>query len=259
MSKVTLTVDDTIATITMNVPEKKNALARLAVDEFTSHLRSVQYDEDVRCVVITGAGDAFCAGADVSERVDVDSVADLPADIESNFHELIRLIMRMKKPVVAKVRGPAVGAGACIATACDFVYADEDAVMGWVFVNIGIAIDSGVSFILPRLVGLRTATELVYTGDIIGAEEAEEIGLINEAVPGGGLDDRVEERVESMASSPTRALGETKRLFLRGSHATLEETLDAEATAQGVIFHSEDRTEGMRAFGEDRDPRFEGR
>lgn len=258
MSKVTLTIDGPVATITMHVPGKKNALDRIAVDQFTEHLREVEYHEEVRCVVIMGEGDAFCAGADISERAEVE-IADVPGDIESNFHELIRIIMRMKKPVIAKVQGPAVGAGACIATACDFVYADKEAVFGWVFVNIGIAIDSGVSFVLPRLVGLRKATEIVYMGETFGAERAERLGLINEAVARDRLDELVTERTESLKTGPTRALGEIKRLFLRGTHSTLEEMLDAEATAQGVLFYSEDRDEGMRAFGENREPNFEGR
>lgn len=256
MSEVSLERTERRATITLRRPEKLNALDDPAVTALNGHLQDVQYDEDVRCVVITGEGESFCAGADLSEQLE-DGPADVPSHIERRFHETVLRIMRMKKPVIAEVGGPAAGAGACVATACDFAYASEEAKLGWVFANIGLALDSGASFILPRLVGLRTAMELVTSGDIVGA--AAEMGLVNDVFPAGELSSHVDERARELGSGPTLAYGAIKRAMLRGSHRSLEQTLDSEALNQTVLFETDDREEGRRAFLEDREPAFEGR
>lgn len=256
MGSVSLKHDQQVATVTIHNPAKKNALSFEATKELRDHLHEVQYDDDVRCVVVTGEGDSFCAGAEVGGLAEVD-FADHAAGIEQRFHEVVYTLMRMKKPVVAKVRGPAVGAGASLATACDFAYSSPDARFGWVFSNIGVSVDSGASFILPRLVGARTAMELLASGELIGAEEACELGITNDVVD--DLDEFVAARAHELSNGPTRALGEMKRMLLRGTHRSLEEVLDAEATSQTTLRETHDRKEGMAAFLEKRKPEFEGR
>lgn len=255
---VTLEHNGAIATITFRNPGARNALEPWMQREAIDALREVRFDDEVRCVVLTGEGSSFCAGAAVNELEDY-GLQDIEDDTENGFHEMVRLIMLMKKPVVAKVPGAAMGGGVNTAMACDFVYASEDAVFGWIFSHIGVTQDSGTSFILPRLVGMRTAAELVYTTDPIDATEALEHGLVNNVVPADELDDVVAEKAEELAAGPTVAFGETKRAMLRGSHVSIEDALEREALAQAKAFETDDKEEGVAAFLEGREPEFEGR
>lgn len=253
---VQLTRDDGIATVTISNPERKNAIDAPAAARMAEHVHEAAYDDDVRCVVVTGEGDAFSSGLDLAGDVGGGSPA---AELERGLNAIARGLVRMEKPTVAKVPGPAVGAGASIAAACDFVYPVEDAFFEWGFTNIGLAPDTGATYVLPRLVGVRRALELLITGDRIDAERAVELGVANEVVPAASFDDRVAERAEALAGRPTRAVAAAKRLVYRSHHRSLEETLREEALAQEEMIESRDFAEGVAAFLEDREPEFEGR
>lgn len=253
---------DGTTTVTMSAPEKQNSLTREACEAMVEELTRAAGDDDCRCVVIEGAGDAFSAGADVGQlsgKVEEDDVLGLTDMMDEAFHELIETIAEMKKPVVAKVSGNALGAGANIAVACDFVYAGDSATFGWPFAGLGAGPDTGTTYFLPRMVGERVAMELILLGDQIPAERAAELDLVTEVVPTEDLDEHVTEVATKLAASPTRALGESKRL-IRESHAhTLSEVLENERRVQGLLFGTEDLHEGISAFAERRQPEFEGR
>lgn len=255
MTQIDVSHEDEVATVTISNPERKNALSPAACETMAESLRELAHDSSVRCVVVAGEGDAFCSGIDLASGMDVASPAE---ELEGGLNAIATALMRMKKPVVANVSGPAVGAGASIATACDFVYAADSAVFGWGFTDIGFVPDTGATHVLPRLVGLRTAMELVTTGRKVDADVAVELGIATEAVPEEELDGLVTERVEMLLSRPTRAVGEAKRLLLRSSHRSLEETLTAEARAQDRMVETDDFSEGVMAFMEGRDPEFTG-
>jgi len=247
--------EEPIATVTISNPERRNALGQAGSSELADSLRDLDGHDDVRCVVLQGEGEAFCAGADLAAG---DTASPTAGSIDRGFHAVVRTIVRLEAPVIAKVRGPAVGAGASFATACDFVYTDESASIGFVFANIGLTADSGATFILPRLVGVRTAMDLLTSARILDAEEAAELGLTTELVE-DGLDERVHERAVELANGPTRSYSAIRRLLLRSATNSLEEQLEAEAREQEIMFNTDDAMEGMTAFMEDRDPEFEGR
>jgi 2-(1,2-epoxy-1,2-dihydrophenyl)acetyl-CoA isomerase len=253
---VDLTREDGIATITISNPERKNAVDAPAAAEMADHVHEVAHDDSVRCVVVTGEGDAFCSGLDLAGDMGVGSPA---AELEVGLNVIVRGLVRMEKPTLARVPGPAVGAGASMAAACDFVYPVEGTFFEWGFTNIGLAPDTGATFVLPRLVGVRRALELLVTGERISAERAVELGVANEAVPEAEFDARVAERAETLAGRPTTAVAAAKRLVYRSHHRSLEETLHEEAIAQETMVETEDFAEGVAAFLENRDPQFQGR
>ncbi|MDJ1432480.1 enoyl-CoA hydratase-related protein [Halostagnicola sp. A-GB9-2] len=246
--------DEPYATVVISNPERENAVSESDTEELAAAFRELDANDDVRCLVLTGDGDAFCAGADLT------SVGSTPTaeSIDRGFHAAVEAIMTCSKPVIAKVDGAAIGAGASLATACDFVYADESARIGFSFSNIGLTADTGATFILPRLVGVRTAAELLMSGDILPAPEAEEAGLLTEVVDDGDIDKRVHERATDLANGPTRVHSSLRRLLLRSNANTLEEQLELEAREQERMFYTQDMMEGVAAFTEDRDPDFQG-
>jgi 2-(1,2-epoxy-1,2-dihydrophenyl)acetyl-CoA isomerase len=256
MTRIEVSHDGEVASVTMSNPEHKNALSGEACETMAEHLREFAHDRSVRCVVIAGEGDAFCSGIDLGSEIGASGPA---AELEGGLNAIAASLMRIKKPAVAKVTGPAVGAGASIATACDFVYAADSAEFGWGFTDLGLAPDTGATYVLSRLVGQRTAMELLTTGRRIDANEAVELDIATEAVPTTELDEFVTERVEMLLSRPTLAVGKAKRLLLRNTHRSLEEALAAETQAQERIVETDDFSEGIRAFVENRDPEFTGK
>ncbi|AHG00292.1 enoyl-CoA hydratase [Halostagnicola larsenii XH-48] len=246
--------DEPYATVVISNPDRKNAVSEADTEELAAAFRELDANDEVRCIVLTGAGEAFCAGADLS------SVGSTPTaeSIDRGFHAAVGAIMTCSKPVIAKVDGPAIGAGASLATACDFVYAAESARIGFSFSSIGLTADTGATFILPRLVGVRTATELLMSGDILAAGEAADIGLLTEVVSDADIDERVRERATDLANGPTRVHASIRRLLLRSNANTLEEQLELEAREQERMFHTQDMMEGVAAFTEDREPEFSG-
>lgn len=256
MTEITVDRDDEVATVTVSNPDRMNALSTTACETMAESLRTLAHDCSVRCVVVTGAGEAFCSGIDLAGGAGAGGPA---AELEGGLNAIATSLLRMEKPTVASVPGPAIGAGASIATACDFVYAGESAEFGWGFTDIGLAPDTGATYVLPRLVGVRRAMELLTTGRRIDAGEAVDLGVATEAIPDAELDEIVTQRVAMLCSRPTRAVGEAKRLLLRNSHRSLEEALAAETRAQKRVVSTEDFAEGIQAFVEEREPEFTGR
>jgi len=255
----TLQVDRTpsgVVTLTLNRPEKKNAMNRTMFDELLATFREIDQSTDDRVVVITGAGEAFCSGADLSDRGSDTrhSLARLHwvADIALALH-------RIPKPIIAKVNGVAVGAGLNLALGCDLIVASESARFSEIFARRGLTIDFGGSWLLPRLIGLHRAKELAFFADIISAKEAADLGLVNRVVAPSQLDAFVSDWAERLAAGPPLALAMTKRLLTNSFAMSMDEALEAEGMAQTVNSGTEDAPEAIRAFLEKREPRFKGR
>ena len=245
-----------VVTLTLNRPEKKNAMNRAMFDELLAVFREVDASETDRVLVITGAGDAFCSGADLGDRGN-DTRPQLlrlhwVADIALALH-------RIPKPVIAKVNGVAVGAGLNLALGCDLIVASEQARFSEIFARRGLSIDFGGSWILPRLIGLHRAKELAFFADIISAKEAAEMGLVNRVVAADQLDAFVGDWADRLAAGPPLALSMTKRLLTNSFSMTMDEALDAEGMAQTVNGGTQDTPEAIRAFIEKREPKFKGR
>ncbi|HSX21179.1 MAG TPA: enoyl-CoA hydratase-related protein, partial [Gaiellaceae bacterium] len=213
-------------------------------------------DDEVRAVVITGAGRGFCAGQDLTEFQQMDSVRD---SLEQTYHPNIRLIRGLEKPVIAAVNGACAGAGLSLACACDIRIAADNAAFVPGFIGIGLVPDSGGTFFIHRLLGAPRAFEWMTSNRRLTAVEAKEWGLVSEVVAADALAARAAELAATYAALPTRAVGMTKRLFANADTATLEEQLALEGQLQAAATQSEDFREGVAAFGEKRPPKFTGR
>lgn len=259
---VTLSVTADVATVTLNRPDTRNALSKAMAEALTDRFETIA-KSDARCVVLDGTGPAFCAGGDIEAMLDGISGDQPPAErieqIVSALHSAIKAVHTCHLPVVAKIDGPAFGAGAGLALACDVQLASSDAEIGFGFRRVGLAIDSGVSYFLPRLVGPNKAKELVFTGDLLDADTAHELGLVTRVFESDSFDEEVSNVVETIAEGPTVALSQAKQLLDRSMDVTLEQALENEATAQGLAFTTRDHREGATAFAERREPEFEGR
>ncbi|MDX1746534.1 MAG: enoyl-CoA hydratase-related protein, partial [Halobacteriales archaeon] len=220
-------------------------------------------DSDARCLVIEGAGGAFSAGGDIDKmerRIEENVHADdRVRELERTTNALITRVVNFPLPTVSKIDGPAVGAGANLAIATDVQVASDRSVFGFVFRGVGLSVDAGTSYLLPRIVGENVAKELVLTGEIIDADRAADLGLVNHVYPEAEFDDRADELVSTIATGPTVALRHAKRLVGEGLNKSLEQALIDEARAQGIVFETDDHEEGVRAFLEKRDPEFQGR
>lgn len=249
--------DGAVATITLNRAKKLNALTAAMVTGLRDAIRTAGADPRVRVIILRGAGKHFTVGADI--RVMQESSLEGFRPFILAIQEVTRTIQEAGKPVIAALRGYAVGGGSELATVCDLRVAAAGARLGFPEVKIGITVTSGVAYLLGRLIGNGRAKRLTLTGELIEAEEAERIGLVDWVVP----DDRLEEETEALARRIARcgplAIRLTKRLFDRAGEAGLEATLQMETEAVLDAFVSADRHEGMRAFLEKRTPRFTGR
>jgi enoyl-CoA hydratase/carnithine racemase len=258
MSLETLLVDraDGIVTVTMNRPEKKNAANGVMWDELLATFREIADSTTDRVVVLTGAGGAFCSGADVSGMGgrDTHGLANM-----RHISDIALALYRLPQPTIAKVRGVATGAGMNMALLCDLIVAGDTARFSEIFARRGLTIDFGGSWALPRRVGLHRAKELTLLTDIIDAAEADRIGLVNRVVPDGELDKFVDEWAARLAAGPPIALAQSKRLLNNAVGITLEQALDEEGAAQTVNMSTEDTAEAVSAFLEKRDPTFQGR
>lgn len=254
----TLIVDevDRVVTITMNRPRRKNAANSVMWEELSDVVRALHSADEVRAVVLTGAGGDFCSGADVSGE---ETRSRHMLHSMRHIGDLCLSLQRLAQPTVAKVRGVAAGAGLNMALACDLVIAAEGARFSEIFARRGLVVDFGGSWLLPRLVGLHRAKELVLLADIIDAAEADRIGLVNRVVPEAELDATVDSIAARLAAGPPIALAMSKRLLNNSFDVTLEQALDDEGLAQTVTFTTEDVAEAMSAFIDKRDPVFRGR
>jgi 2-(1,2-epoxy-1,2-dihydrophenyl)acetyl-CoA isomerase len=264
MGHVQVERSEGIVTVTWSNPAKRNAIPTSAWPELEATFREVAGRRDDRCVVVTGAGDDFSSGADVTGGA-TDSAnsagaaeARHPLQAMRAIAGAIEALHALPQPVVARVAGVCVGIGLNLALACDLVVAGDDARFSEIFVRRGLSIDGGGSWSLPRTVGLLRAKQLALLGDIISAAEAERVGLVTRVVPRAELDATVAELAARLAAGPPLALSMTKRLLDQSAQVTLAQALEAEAQAQTVNFGTNDTAEAMLAFVERREPRFEG-
>ena len=251
-----------VTTIMMNRPEVRNALNDKLGEDIAAAFESLKKDDDTRVVVFCGAGKAFCAGGDIGglkELHEKTTVLETRDSVRNSMFRTLGAIISLEKPVIAMVRGAAVGAGCNLALASDLVIASENTSFGEVFARVGLASDWGGTYFVPRLVGLNRAKELFFTGKMIDAREAERIGLINQVVPDEELENTVYTLAQQLAEGPTRAIGIVKTQLNNGIDKDLAAVLEAEASAFGILIHSEDHKEGIEAFFEKRPPKFRGR
>ena len=249
-----------VATITLNRPERLNALTFEVYRELTDTFAALRNEPEVRAVVITGAGRAFCSGGDVHDIIGELFKRDMEGLLAFTRMtcELVANIRELHKPVIASLNGTTAGAGACIALASDIRIAAEEAKIAFLFVKVGLSgADMGAAYLLPRVVGLAKATELLYTGDFISAAEAERIGLYNRVVPGNQLKATTQELAERLAQGPAFALAKTKELLDREAHMNLEAALECEAQAQAICMQHPDYREAYEAFVDKRAAKFE--
>jgi len=248
-----------VATITLNRPERLNALTFEVYRELTDVFAALSLEEDVRVVVITGAGRAFCSGGDVHDIIGELFSRNMEGLLEFTRMtcELIRNMRALMKPVIASLNGTTAGAGACIALASDIRIASEDAKIAFLFVKVGLSgADMGAAYLLPRVVGLAKATELLYTGDFVSAAEAERIGLYNRVVPAAELERTTNKVALRLAKGPAFALAKTKEMLNREMHMNLETALESEAQAQAICMQHPDYREAYEAFVGKREPNF---
>jgi len=251
-----------VATVTIQRPDKLNALNARVIAELTRafhDLLSAESDaaEPVRAAILTGAGKAFVAGADISEMADMNPVS--AKTFSDAGHRLCALIEALPFPVIAAVNGFALGGGCEIALACDFIYAAEGAKLGQPEVNLAVIPGFGGTQRLLRRVGAARARELIYTADLVTAEQALAMGLVNAVVPAGELLTRVRDVAQRIALRGPLAVAAAKRVMLRGEALDLPAACELEAQAFAGLFGSEDQKTGMRAFLDKRQPKFEGR
>lgn len=248
-----------VARITLNRPERLNALTFEVYRELTDTFAALRDEKDVRVVVITGAGRAFCSGGDVHDIIGELFSRNMEGLLEFTRMTcaLVQNIRALPKPVIASLNGTTAGAGACIALAADIRVASDEAKIAFLFVKVGLSgADMGAAYLLPRVVGLAKATELLYTGDFISAQEAERIGLYNRVVSPTELADVTGEFAERLAQGPSFALAKTKEMLNRELDMNLSAALECEAQAQAICMQHPDYREAYEAFVGKRPPRF---
>lgn len=247
---------DGVATVTLARPESLNALNAAMRRELLAALKAAGRDEAIRAVVITGEGRGFCSGADLrggsAER-------EFRRVLTDEYNPLITALRDLPKPVIAAVNGVAAGAGVSLALACDLVYASDEARFIQAFVRIGLVPDSGSTRTLVRALGRHRAAALIFSGEPLGAAEAQAVGLVNGVVPAAELASVAHAAAASLAAAPTRAIGLAKRAINHAEDALLAESLAMEAALQDLAGRTEDHAEGAAAFAEKREPRFLGR
>ena len=258
MSSIILKIENNIATITLNRPEVFNSFNREMALLMQQVLDDCANDTNVRAIVITGAGKAFCAGQDLKEVTTPELNPGFRKILEEHYNPIIERIRLTEKPIVAAVNGVAAGAGANIALACDIVVAAENAAFIQAFSKIGLVPDSAGTFFLPRLIGFQKASALMMLGDKVSAQEAFNIGMIYKFFPIALFDEEVRNLAETLSKMPTHALALTKKLLNRSMINNLQEQLALESDLQIDASSSNDYREGVNAFMEKRTPEFKG-
>jgi 2-(1,2-epoxy-1,2-dihydrophenyl)acetyl-CoA isomerase len=249
-----------VVTVTMNRPARKNAANGRMWRELLATFEDVAGDRDVRVMVLTGAGDAFCSGADLGDPSDVAGRPGDPYLVQMRaLGDVALRLHRLPKPTIAKVGGIAAGAGMSMALGCDLVLASESARFSQIFAKRGLSLDFGASWLLPRLIGLHRAKELTFFADILSAQEAAEFGLVNRVVPDDQLDAVVSEWATRLAAGPPLALSMTKTMLNNSLGLSMDQAIEEESRSQAVNFGTADTMEAIAAFTQKRDPKFKGR
>ena len=249
---------DAVGKITLNRPEKYNSFVREMALALQDTLVKCESDDSIRCILITGAGKAFCAGQDLKEAMDPKGPG-IEQIVREHYNPIIKKIKEIEKPVIAAVNGVAAGAGANLALACDIVVASQSANFIQAFSKIGLIPDSGGTYFLPRLIGLPKATAIMMTGESVSAEKAEKMGMIYAVYEDAEFESESLQLAKSISEMPTKGLGYTKRLLNLSLNNSLEDQLDLEAKTQALSAKSEDHKEGIQAFLEKRTPKFTGK
>lgn len=257
---VLVDVSDHVATITLNRPDKLNALNGEMMEALVPIVERLAEDGEVRCVVLTGAGRGFCAGGDIADMSTGAGLTDEePVRRLRRREEVSRLLHEMPKPTIAMINGPAAGAGLSIALSCDMRIAGESARLGTAFVRVGFSGDFGGTWMLQRLVGPAKARELYFTGELIDAREAERIGMVNRTVPDGRLAEETKSLAQAIAQGPPLALARMKQNMNLGLTSDFSTLLQAEAEGMIAMGMTEDNREALKAFLEKRPAEFRGR
>ncbi|MDY7108692.1 MAG: enoyl-CoA hydratase-related protein [Planctomycetota bacterium] len=259
---VNVALAEHICTITLNRPERFNACSRQLMADLGEALSAAAADGDVRVVILTGAGSAFCSGQDLAELKDSYAQGE-PPELARILHErynpVIERMGAMRQPIIGAINGIAAGAGCSLALACDMRLASESAAFMEAFINVGLAPDAGSTYFLPRLIGHAAAMEMCCTGRKIEADEALRRGLVNRIVPADRLMDEAMSLARTIASKSAPAIAATRRLLNQSLTASLDWQLASEAEAQDTLAGNADHLEGVMAFIEKRKPRFKGR
>lgn len=250
-----------IGIITLNRPEVRNAFNMSMINNWHMTLEQVKDDPEVRVLIITGAGKAFCAGGDLNEIQE--NVTKSPIErkdyLWKGIHKIALTLLEIDKPVIAAMNGPAYGAGLDMALLCDIRLASANAQFSESYVKIGLVPGNGGTYLLPKLIGMAKAMELFFTADVIDAEEAKRIGLVNEVYSAEDLLEQAIKMAEKIADGPPIQLGMIKRQLLQSMNGSLKEHLDFASSNMALVMETEDRREAFNAFLEKRKPQFKGR
>jgi len=248
-----------VATITLNRPEKLNAMSWVMFEEIGRVFERAADEPDVRCVVVTGSGRAFCSGADLTDSANVATTPFELKDRMTRIHRIAKAFISCPKPTIARVNGIAAGAGCNLALGCDLIVASRDAAFAELFVKRGLVVDFGGSWALTRVLPLHRAKELALLGETVSAEEADRLGLVNRLCDATEIDAVVKDLAQRLAGLPPRTVSLIKENLNRASERSIEANLDAESLTQAICLASEDTREAVLAWVEKREPRFTGR
>jgi len=246
-----------VATLTLDRPERLNAMADPMWDALHAHLTAIAGDETVRAVILTGAGRAFCSGGDVTGMAQSDIVSGRLRS--QRRHRAIQALYSLEKPVIAAIRGAVYGIGNALALACDLAIASDTAKFSMAFKKVGVVPDGGAIFFLTQYLGSARAKDLVYTARVVGAEEALRLGLVARVVPDDRLESEARALARELAESATYALALAKKMFQSMYVPTLEQLMEMETLASGIARLTHDHQEGVAAFKEKRPPKFLGK
>jgi 2-(1,2-epoxy-1,2-dihydrophenyl)acetyl-CoA isomerase len=257
-NSIELKIENNVALISLNRPEVFNSFNREMAFRLQETLDNCANNSDVRAIVITGNGKAFCAGQDLKEVTDPELNPGFRKILEEHYNPIIQKIRNIEKPIIAAVNGVAAGAGANIALACDIVVVSESASFIQAFSKIGLIPDSAGTFFLPRLIGFQKAAALMMLGDKVTAQEALQMGMIYKIYPTSFFEEEIMTLAKNLAQMPTKAIGLTKRLLNQSMTNNLEQQLALESDLQIEASSSNDYKEGVTAFVEKRKPEFKG-
>lgn len=257
MSLIVAVIEGNVLKLSLNRPDKFNSFNRAMALELQQHLDNAAKDDNIRAVYLTGEGKAFCAGQDLAEALDSKGPG-IKTIVEEHYNPIILKLRNLEKPVVCAVNGVAAGAGANIALACDVIVAAHSSSFIQAFSKIGLIPDSGGTFFLPRIIGFQRALALAMLGDKVTAADALQMGMVYKTVPDDVLHAEAMKIAQTLASMPTRALGNTKKLFNMGINSDLEKQLHNEGVVQVQSAQTHDYNEGVKAFLEKRKPVFKG-